>query len=111
MANGADLQSLCAVIDQSFRSRNLNPCCDQREKDLKIFVLLRLAVVLHSRRSEPILPDINMKVEEQRIRLRVPKNWLEAHQLTATDFDQQASYLKAAGTRLKEGRSRYVAFA
>lgn len=57
--------------------------------------------MLHRRRSETTLPDINMKVEEQRIRLRVPKNWLEAHQLTAADLDQEASYLKAAGYRLK----------
>jgi exopolyphosphatase/guanosine-5'-triphosphate,3'-diphosphate pyrophosphatase len=72
-----------------------------RERLKRICVLLRLAVVLHRRRSERILPDINMKVEEQRIRLRVPKNWLEAHQLTAADLDQEASYLKAAGYRLK----------
>ncbi len=67
----------------------------------KLCVLLRLAVVLHRRRSETELPDINIKVDEKKIRLRFPGGWLDEHQLTVADLEQEASYLKVVGYKLK----------
>lgn len=64
-------------------------------------ILLRLSVVLHRRRSETGLPDIGIKIEDDKIRLRFPKGWLEAHQLTTADLEQEVIYLKAANYKLK----------
>jgi len=72
-----------------------------REGIEKLCVLLRLAVVLHRRRSETQLPDIKIKGEENKIRLRFPEGWLEDHQLTSADLEMEANYLKAAGYKLK----------
>ena len=64
-------------------------------------ILLRLSVVLHRRRSEVGLPDIGIKIEDDSVRLDFPKGWLEAHQLTTADLEQEITYLKAAGYKLK----------
>lgn len=72
-----------------------------REQIQRLCVLLRLAVVLHRRRSETQLPDIRIKVDDARIRLRFPKGWLDEHQLTSADLEQEAAYLKVAGYKLK----------
>jgi exopolyphosphatase/guanosine-5'-triphosphate,3'-diphosphate pyrophosphatase len=72
-----------------------------RAKIERLCVLLRLAVVLHRRRSDTPLPPIRIKVEDSKLRLRFPDGWLDTHQLTSADLEQEASYLKAAGIKLK----------
>ncbi|MDP6182886.1 MAG: exopolyphosphatase, partial [Gammaproteobacteria bacterium] len=67
----------------------------------KLCVLLRLAVVLHRRRSDTELPDIDIKVKNTKVNLRFPNGWLGDHQLTTADLEQEASYLKAVGYKLK----------
>lgn len=67
----------------------------------RLCVLLRLAVVLHrSRRATP-LPALELTVDESWLKLVLPKDWLDAHALVAADLEQEASYLKAIGFRLK----------
>ena len=83
--------------------------CDQfdtlpeppRKRIELLCILLRLSVVLHRRRSEIQLPNIGIKVEDERIRLRFPNGWLEEHQLTTADLEQEIIYLKAADYKLK----------
>ena len=53
-------------------------------------VLLRLAVVLHRRRSETPLPEILIKAERAQIKLRFPDGWLGVHQLTTADLETEA---------------------
>ncbi|MFT4580660.1 MAG: exopolyphosphatase/guanosine-5'-triphosphate,3'-diphosphate pyrophosphatase [Gammaproteobacteria bacterium] len=72
-----------------------------RDKIEKLSVLLRLAVVLHRRRREAQLPSIQIRVEEDKIRLRFPDEWLGQHQLTVADLEQEADYLKTSRFRLK----------
>ena len=72
-----------------------------REKTEKLCVLLRLAVVLHRRRIAATVPDIKIRVEEDKIRLHFPSSWLDDHQLTTADLEQESAYLKNAGYRLK----------
>jgi len=67
----------------------------------RLCVLLRLAVVLHRRRSETPLPEIRVKADGNKIRLRFPEGWLKVHQLTNADLDTEANYLKTAGLKLK----------
>ena len=64
-------------------------------------ILLRLSVVFHRRRSETQLTEISITVEDETIRLRFPDGWLEEHQLTTADLEQEIIYLKAAGYKLK----------
>jgi exopolyphosphatase/guanosine-5'-triphosphate,3'-diphosphate pyrophosphatase len=64
-------------------------------------ILLRLSVVLHRRRSEAQLPEIGIKIDKEKIRLRFPKGWLEEHQLTTADLEQEIVYLKVADYKLK----------
>ena len=67
----------------------------------KISVLLRLSIVLHRRRSVAELPPIVASAEDKTIRLKFPSQWLDEHPLTRADLEQEASFLKAAGFRLK----------
>ncbi|MDA0822039.1 MAG: exopolyphosphatase [Proteobacteria bacterium] len=72
-----------------------------RDKIEKLCVLLRLAVVLHRRRTDAQLPAIQIRVEDERIRLQFPDEWLQEHQLTMADLAQEADYLKMSRFRLK----------
>lgn len=67
----------------------------------RLTVLLRLSVVLHRRRSVLNLPFIKIKVDDRTVKLQFPENWLEEHPLTKADLDQEATYLKSAGYKLK----------
>ena len=73
----------------------------QRERVQQLCVLLRIAVVLHRRRSETPLPEIRVKIDGRKIRLRFPKTWLAEHQLTRADLEQEATYLKNATYKLR----------
>ncbi len=73
----------------------------QRERVLRLCCLLRIACVLHRRRSTEPLPRIEAQVENGTLRLRFPAHWLEAHALTRADLEQEAVYLKAANLKLK----------
>ncbi len=68
---------------------------------LNLGVLLRLAVVLHRRRSEEALPEIRFSVEAQVLKLTFPAQWLALHPLTRADLESEAGYLKGAGFKLK----------
>ena len=52
-----------------------------------------------SRNGEPV-PGIELKAQKERLLLRFPAGWLERHPLTASDLEQEAAYLEAAGVRL-----------
>ena len=41
-----------------------------------------------------------MKAQKEQLLLVFPKGWLECHPLTASDLEQEAAYLDAAGFRL-----------
>jgi exopolyphosphatase/guanosine-5'-triphosphate,3'-diphosphate pyrophosphatase len=61
---------------------------------------LRLAVVLNRARSRQPLPIPQLAVAEQRLELRFPAGWLDAHPLTRTDLTEEARFLRKAGFRL-----------
>ena len=66
----------------------------------RLCALLRLAVVLHRGRSSEPLPPISLRVERQRLDLRVPTGWLEQHPLTRADLQLEARLLRKAGFEL-----------
>ena len=73
----------------------------QATQILRLGSILRLAGLLHRRRSDTALPSITLTVEDGNLRLRFPPAWLDAHALTQADLEQEALFLKAAGIRLK----------
>ena len=73
----------------------------QLPRVLRLCVLLRIACVLHRRRSEEAVCRVEAAVENGALRLRFAPGWLEAHALTLADLEQEAIYLKAANIKLK----------
>lgn len=68
---------------------------------LHLCVVLRLAIVLHRRRSEEPLPPLRFSIDAQVLKIVFPPEWLATHPLTRADLASEASYLKAAGFKLK----------
>ena len=73
------------------------------ESITRLCVLLRLAFMLHRRRSDDPLPPILLSVKDAVIKLKYPPQWLDAHALTRADLEQEAVYLKAARFKLNYG--------
>jgi exopolyphosphatase len=72
----------------------------ERERALRLCVLLRLAVLLHRGRLSAALPPLVLKAEGDSLWLEFPDGWLNAHPLTRADLIREAEYLKAAKLRL-----------
>ncbi len=67
----------------------------------KLCLLLRLAVLLHRRRSNIALPALTLEVSKRGLKLGFPRNWIDAHPLTQADLEQEQSFLSAANYKLK----------
>ena len=70
-------------------------------RDLRLALLLRLAVVLHRARGAAVPPEVSFKAEEKTLRINFPRGWLDDHPLTRADLVQEADFLKAVGYALK----------
>jgi exopolyphosphatase/guanosine-5'-triphosphate,3'-diphosphate pyrophosphatase len=68
---------------------------------LRACVVLRIAVTWNRLRSPEALPTVAVTTDGSSLKLRYPEGWLEAHALMRADLEQEATYLKAAGVRLK----------
>lgn len=73
---------------------------DQVPLVLRLCCVLRLAFVLHRRRTDES-PPVDLSVESDTMRLRFPADWLNAHPLTRADLETEALYLKPTGFKLK----------
>jgi exopolyphosphatase/guanosine-5'-triphosphate,3'-diphosphate pyrophosphatase len=62
---------------------------------------LRLAVLLHRRRSDALLPAFRLVAKKRTIDVRFPRGWLTKNPLTRADLALEAGYLKTAWTRLR----------
>lgn len=60
---------------------------------LKLCRLLRLAIILASRRRDDTLPQVTLTGEDDRLQLCLPEGWLENHPLRAEDLRQEARWL------------------
>ncbi|QSR88230.1 Ppx/GppA phosphatase family protein [Methylacidiphilum caldifontis] len=70
---------------------------EDREALRKLGVLLRLAVLLNRVRSDDEIPQIDIKVNSNLIKLTFPEGWLQNHPLTTADLATEANYLIGAG--------------
>lgn len=59
-------------------------------------ILLRLAVLLHRSRGTDALPDFKLIADKKKLKIQFPETWLEAHQLTYTDLEQETQHLATA---------------
>ncbi len=93
-----------AALVRSHRRRFRHEVFDRlpsawRQPACRVAVLLRLAVVLHrSRRPQQV--DARLEVDGRRLRLVLPKRWLETSPLTRADLRQEARFLAVANYRL-----------
>ncbi len=67
----------------------------------QLCILLRLSVLLHRARSAVVKPMARLEVEDNRLSLVFPENWLEDHPLTRLELEQEAAYLESAGFLLR----------
>ncbi|MEX2481748.1 MAG: exopolyphosphatase [Gammaproteobacteria bacterium] len=74
---------------------------EQFESVRRLCVLLRLACVVHRRRSDESLPRLRLTIEGSTLRLSFPERWLAGHPLTRADLETEAGFLKTAGFKLK----------
>lgn len=68
---------------------------------LRLCILLRLAVILHRSRSKARIPAISLQIDEQKLTLNFPNDWLNHHPLTLADLESEADYLKSVDYKLK----------
>lgn len=67
----------------------------------QLCILLRLSVLSHRARSSAAKPIPRLEVEDNRISLVFPEDWIGHHPLTRAELEQEASYLEAAGYLLR----------
>lgn len=100
-------QKRLAVLARLHRGKihqsSLNQVNEQwRGTIIKLMVLLRLAVIFHrSRVAHRKLPEMDLKAGDNKLRIKLPAEWLERHPLTLDDLNQEAGYLQAIDFQLK----------
>jgi exopolyphosphatase/guanosine-5'-triphosphate,3'-diphosphate pyrophosphatase len=67
----------------------------------QLCILLRLSVLTHRARSAVAKPVPRLEVEDHRISLVFPKDWITHHPLTRKELEQEALYLETAGYLLR----------
>ena len=71
------------------------------EHATKLLIILRQAIILCRRRSDDILPDYQVDVVQQTLRLSLPKSWLAQHPLIADELNQEGRHLENLGFSLE----------
>ncbi len=96
---------LAAVVGSHRRKVNVQSLQDLTPpwhiKAEYLIVLLRVAVLLHRGRSATALPKLELHPKGRSLEIVFPKDWLDAHPLTATDLENEIEYLKAGTFRLR----------
>ncbi len=72
----------------------------ERDRLMKLAIILRLAVVLNRSRAEALLPTIKCFAQRNAIDLRFPKAWLDDQPLTEAGLQTEATYLEAVSVTL-----------
>lgn len=99
-------QRLLAVLvlchRRKFRSSLINELPESlREKAVHLCVLLRLAVLLNRSRASSDIPELELTIEKDTLRLKFAKDWLDQRPLTQADLKIEKKYLKNTGVKLE----------
>ena len=76
---------------------------DNREKVLRLAILLRLSCVMNRSRSYTAPPKIKAVANTNGLSLKFPDGWLDNHALTRADLEIEAGYLEVVDFKLKFG--------
>ncbi|MFF7707410.1 exopolyphosphatase [Pseudomonas sp. NPDC007930] len=66
---------------------------DEGIKLIRLCVLLRFAILFHHIRGTQEMPTVTLKADGDSLEVKFPDGWLENHQLTQADFEQEALWL------------------
>jgi len=67
---------------------------------IQMCVLLRIAVLLHRGRTDQLIPEIDISVNNKNVNLSFPEGWLDEHSMTLADLIKEINYLDNAGYKL-----------
>jgi exopolyphosphatase/guanosine-5'-triphosphate,3'-diphosphate pyrophosphatase len=96
------LACMIANHRRKFTNSHLKRLAENRAKNTRYWtILLRLAVLLHRSRSHEPLPDITLNAGKRCLSIEFPSGWLESHQLTYADLEQEREYLDAIKLNLE----------
>ncbi len=73
---------------------------DDKNKLIKLVIILRLAVVLNRSRNTIKTPDVDIVISKQKINLKFQEGWLKDHPLTEADLETEANYLSVIDYKL-----------
>ena len=73
----------------------------ERERLLRLTVLLRLAILKHRSRRDINYPKNSFLFKSDKIRFEADQEWLDSHPLTNADLSDEAKHLDNAGFDLK----------
>jgi exopolyphosphatase/guanosine-5'-triphosphate,3'-diphosphate pyrophosphatase len=99
-------QKVLAALVRGHRRKFPSAIYDALPKDVvnctkQLSILLRLSVLTHRARSAIVKPVPRLEVEDHRISLVFPEDWIRYHPLTRKELEQEADYLEAAGYLLR----------
>jgi exopolyphosphatase/guanosine-5'-triphosphate,3'-diphosphate pyrophosphatase len=99
-------QKVLAALVRGHRRKFPNAIFEALPKDVVnctklLSILLRLSVLTHRARSEVAKPIPRLEVEDHKISLVFPEDWITHHPLTRKELEQEARYLESAGYLLR----------
>ncbi|MET0049950.1 MAG: exopolyphosphatase [Candidatus Thiodiazotropha sp.] len=99
-------QAVLAALVRGHRRKLPTSVFEQLPKEvitctIQLCILLRLAVLSHRARSTSAKPMPRLEVEDNRISLVFPQDWINHHPLTQAELLQEAAYLEPAGYLLR----------
>ena len=74
-----------------------------RKSALRLTVLFRLAVLLNRSRRSVEAPPVLLRASGKRLKVLFDRVWLQENHLTRADLEQERSWLKAVGVKLRVG--------
>ena len=95
------LALLVRLHRRKFATSGLKTLSKRRaERIQKLGIILRISVLLHRSRNQSALPDIKLQAGKSSLKLQFPTDWLNQHQLTSADLQQEIRHLQTAGIEL-----------
>lgn len=73
---------------------------DIKDKLIKLSIILRIAIVLTRSRNPVNMPEIEIKIKNEKIDLRFQNEWLANHPLTEADLETEANYISVTDYKL-----------
>jgi len=98
-------QRMLAILVRTHRRKLQNESFGSLAKDMqdpfkRLSIILRVAVMMHRARNNASKPMLKLQVEDSKIHINFPEDWLDEHPLTIVEMEREAKYLKNIGYSL-----------